>query len=59
MKVRKKVKSMMNDYRLVRNKKEAIEVLRSNKPSSGYEMLQDAIDIAIEALEEGDENVNE
>ena len=50
---------MTNDYRLVRNKKEAIEVLRSNKPSSGYEMLQEAIDIAIKALEEGDENANE
>lgn len=47
MKIRKEVK-MMNKYRLVKNKKEAIEVLRSNKPSSGYEMLQEAIDIAIE-----------
>lgn len=44
----------MNKYRLVKNKKEAIEVLRSNKPSSGYEMLKEAIDIAIEALEEGE-----
>lgn len=50
---------MMNNYRLVRSKKEAIEVLRSNKPSSGYEMLKEAIDIAIEALEEGEENVDE
>ena len=51
---------MKNDYRLVRSKKEAIEVLKSNKPSSGYEMLQEAIDIAIEALEkEGEENVDE
>ena len=49
----------MSKYELVKSKKEAIEVLRSNKPSSGYYMLQEAIDIAIEALEEGDENVNE
>ena len=37
---------------LVRNKREAIEVLESNKPTSGYYMLQEAIDMAIEALEE-------
>lgn len=47
----------MIKYRLVKNKKEAIEVLKANKPSSGYYMLQEAIDIAIEALEkEGEEN---
>lgn len=37
---------------LLRSKREAIEVLKHNKPTSGYYMLQEAIDMAIEALEE-------
>lgn len=32
--------------------KEAIEIIRSNYPDSRYSMLQNALDMAIEALEE-------
>lgn len=42
----------MENEKLVRDETEAIECLKSNKPTSGYLMLQEAIDIAIEALEE-------
>lgn len=31
---------------------EAIEIIRSNYPDSRYSMLQNALDMAIEALEE-------
>lgn len=37
--------------KLIRNETEAIECLKSNKPTSGYVMLQESIDIAIQALE--------
>lgn len=42
----------MENEKLVRDETEAIECLKGNKPTSGYLMLQEAIDIAIEALEE-------
>ena len=42
----------MENEKLVRDETEAIECLKNNKPTSGYLMLQEAIDIAIEALEE-------
>lgn len=38
--------------KLIRNEQEAIECLKKNKPTSGYYMLQESVDIAIQALEE-------
>ena len=37
--------------KLIRNEKEAIECLKKNKPTSGYYMLQESVDMAIQALE--------
>lgn len=37
---------------LIRNIHEAIETIKSNKPTSGYEMLREALDMAISALKE-------
>lgn len=37
--------------KLIRNESEAIECLRSNKPTSSYLMLQESVDMAIQALE--------
>lgn len=42
---------MAEGDKLIRNEAEAIECLESNKPTSGYVMLQESIDMAIEALE--------
>lgn len=42
---------MTESEKLIRNEAEAIECLKSNKPTSGYVMLQESIDIAIKALE--------
>ena len=36
---------------LIRNEVEAIECFKSNKPTIGYVMLQESIDMAIQALE--------
>lgn len=38
--------------KIIRTENEAIEVLRKNKPASGYYMLQESVDMAIQALEE-------
>lgn len=43
---------MAESEKLIRNEAEAIECLKSNKPTSGYVMLQESIDMAIQALEE-------
>jgi hypothetical protein len=43
---------MTENEKLVRDETEAIECLKSNKPTSGYLMLQESIDVAIKALEE-------
>ena len=43
---------MTENEKLVRDETEAIECLKSNKPTSGYLMLQESIDMAIKALEE-------
>lgn len=43
--------SMTASERLIENETEAIECLGSNKPTSGYVMLQESIDMAIKALE--------
>lgn len=44
--------------KLVNTNKEAIEVIKRNYPTSGYEMLKEALDMAIKALERCDE-INE
>ena len=43
---------MTENEKLVRDETEAIECLKSNKPTSGYLMLQESIDMAIKALEQ-------
>ena len=42
---------MTESEKLIRNEAEAIECLKSNKPTTGYIMLQEAVDMAIQALE--------
>lgn len=42
---------MTESDKLIRNEEEAIECLKSNKPTNGYVMLQESIDMAIQALE--------
>ena len=42
---------MEDSDKLIINEAEAIECLKSNKPTSGYMMLQEAVDMAIQALE--------
>ena len=37
--------------KLIRTTEEAIDCLKKNKPASGYIMLQESVDMAIEALE--------
>ena len=37
--------------KLIRTTEEAIDCLKKNKPTSGYIMLQESVDMAIEALE--------
>ena len=38
--------------KLIRNENEAIEAIKANMPTSGYQMLRESLDIAIKALEE-------
>ena len=42
---------MEDSDKLIINEAEAIECLKINKPTSGYMMLQEAVDMAIQALE--------
>ena len=42
---------VMDEQELVKSEQEAIECLEKNKPTSGYIMLQESVDIAIKALE--------
>lgn len=42
---------MTESEKLIENETEAIDCLKSNKPTSGYLMLQEAIGMAIQALE--------
>ena len=42
---------MEDSDKLIINEEEAIECLKSNKPTSGYVMLQESVDFAIRALE--------
>ena len=43
--------NMSESEKLIHNEAEAIECLKSNRPTSGYLMLQEAVDFAIQALE--------
>lgn len=42
---------MSESEKLIHNEEEAIDCLKSNKPTTGYMMLQEAVDFAIQALE--------
>lgn len=42
---------MKETERLVKTPEEAIEVIKANIPTSGYQMLQESLDMAIDALE--------
>ena len=42
---------MTESEKLIHNEEEAIECLKINKPTTGYMMLQEAVDMAIQALE--------
>lgn len=42
---------MTDSEKLIHSESEAIECLKSNKPTTGYMMLQEAVDFAIQALE--------
>ena len=42
---------MTESEKIILNEEEAIECLKINKPTSGYMMLQEAVDMAIQALE--------
>lgn len=41
----------MNKEKLIKTPQEAIECIKSNYPTSRYEMLKEALDMAIVALE--------
>lgn len=56
MEMLRKVVKRVN--KLVKTNKEAIEVIKRNYPTSGYEMLKEALDMAIKALERCDK-INE
>lgn len=43
--------NMTNNKKLIRNELEAIECLKSNTPLGGYSMLQESVDMAVQALE--------
>ena len=42
--------NMADSDKLIINEAEAIECLKINKPTSGYMMLQESVDMAIQAL---------
>lgn len=43
---------MKTEDTIVRTPEEAIETIKSNMPISGYQMLRESLNMAIEALEE-------
>lgn len=43
---------MKENEKLIKDENEAIEVIKSNMPTSGYYMLRESLDMAIKALEE-------
>ncbi len=42
---------MTNQDKLINTPEEAIECIKKNRPTSGYQMLNEALDMAITALE--------
>lgn len=40
----------MTNSKLIKSPEEAIETIKANMPTSGYQMLREALDMAIEAL---------
>ncbi len=42
---------MKENEKLIKTNKEAIDCLKKNKPTSGFYMLQESVDMAIKALE--------
>lgn len=42
---------MNKENMLIKTPEDAIETIKSNMPSSGYQMLRESLDMAIEALE--------
>lgn len=42
---------MTESKKLIRNESEAIECLKSNTPLGSYSMLQESVDMAVQALE--------
>lgn len=46
-----KVMIIMSKEKLIKTQQEAIECIKSNYPTSGYEMLKESLDMAIKALE--------
>lgn len=43
---------MAENEKLIKSYEDAIDCLKKNKPTSGYYMLQESVDMAIKALEE-------
>lgn len=43
---------MTENEKLIKSYADAIDCLKKNKPTSGYYMLQESVDMAIKALEE-------
>lgn len=41
----------MSEEKLINTAQEAIDCIKANYPTSGYEMLREALDMAITALE--------
>ena len=44
--------TMTENEVLIKTPEEAIETIKSNMPTSGYQMLRESLDMAIKALEE-------
>lgn len=47
---RRKEQTKMTNSKLIKSPEEAIETIKANMPTSGYQMLREALDMAIEAL---------
>ena len=43
---------MTPENKIIKTPEEAIETIKSNMPTSGYQMLRESLDMAIEALKE-------
>lgn len=47
---RREEQTKMTNSKLIKSPEEAIETIKANMPTSGYQMLREALDMAIEAL---------